>query len=98
MQRETRYVVFKTSDLDKLNPTGKRAMLDLIEAVEQIRSDMGKQPLRCVVVESDWPEYEKVWKMLAMRVDLTAFVNDPTTPPQLALKIQEFIKEHCGKC
>lgn len=97
MQREIRYIVFKTSDFDKLNPTGKRAMLDLIEAVEQIRSDRGKRPLQCVVVESDWPEYEKVWKMLAMRVDLTAFVNDPTTPPQLALKIQEFIQEHAGK-
>ena len=33
------------------------------------RHRRGKADLKTVVVESDWPEYELVWKMIASRVD-----------------------------
>ncbi len=33
----------------------------LLEKVEAYREDCGKQPLDCVVVESDWPMYESTW-------------------------------------
>lgn len=97
MQRERRYIVFKTSDAVYLTAEGKQAVADLIEAMTKIREDQGKPQLNCVVIEEDWPEYEKVWKMLEARVNLTAFANDPAMPQDLSIKIQEFIKEHCGK-
>ena len=97
MQRERRYIIFKTTDAVYLSAEGKKAVADLIEAMTQIREDHGKPPLNCVVIEEDWPEYEKVWKMLEARVNLTAFANDPAMPQDLSIKIQEFIKEHAGK-
>ncbi|WYX90421.1 hypothetical protein PTQ24_000146 [Salmonella phage KKP_3822] len=33
------------------------------------RAQRGKEDLKTVVVEHDWPEYEEVWKMLENRVD-----------------------------
>lgn len=97
MQRERRYIVFKLTDAVYLTAAGKQAMADLVDAMEQIRTDNGKKPLNCVVIEEDWPEYEKAWDMLKYRVNLTAIANDPAMPVDLALKIQEFIKEHAEK-
>ena len=98
MQRERRYIIFKTSDTVYLAAGGKKAVVDLIKAMAQILEDHGKPPLNCVVVEEDWPEYEKVWQMFEARVNLTAIANDQEMPQDLSIKIQEFIKEHCGKC
>ncbi|URC22311.1 hypothetical protein CHUUTOTORO_02260 [Serratia phage vB_SmaM-ChuuTotoro] len=35
--------------------------------VTEHRLENGKTPLEAVVVESDWPEYDKVWKMIEER-------------------------------
>lgn len=71
MEREfDRYVVIKNSH-------AKHALTE-DEIKELYRLGMkcaawlkqnGKIPFKCVVVEHDWPEYERVWKMIEDRVD-----------------------------
>lgn len=67
-KRERRYIVIKISDL--VDATGL-PMQPSIEAymrmTDDIRKSAGKPPLECVVVESDWPEYEHVWAMIEAR-------------------------------
>jgi hypothetical protein len=65
-QREERYIVFKKSHLsgEQLRQLefmtnegrGRASSHDLFPTVE------------CVVIESDWPEYDPVWAMLEQRV------------------------------
>ena len=63
-----RYIVLKRSDIDNVfSLEDKQTLMNLCEILEDYRKDEGKQPLRCVVVEDDWPEYETVWKMLEDR-------------------------------
>lgn len=75
MKRENRYVVLKRSDLEivekagLLRPSEIDNLKSLLETVTSIRLREGKSPLQCAVVESDWPEYETVWAMIAARVD-----------------------------
>lgn len=40
---------------------------NICEAVNSHRSSRGKQVLECVVVESDWPEYEPTWLAVEKR-------------------------------
>lgn len=63
--REDRYFVFKRSDV----PASAIPTLEsLRDSADVLRSLKGKLPLVCVVVESDWPEYEKTWQMIEDRV------------------------------
>jgi hypothetical protein len=64
--RENRYFVFKRSDH---TPEAIATLEYLAKTRDHIREMMGKQPLECVVVESDWPEYETVWDMIQGRVE-----------------------------
>lgn len=59
-EREERYAVFKFSDMD--------------EAQMRILQDtICRLPRReCVVVESDWPEYEPTWKAIEKRASCVA--------------------------
>ena len=56
----TRYLI--GADIDSL----KR----IFESVNLERHRRGKSDLTAVVVESDWPEYEPVWKMIESRVNM----------------------------
>jgi hypothetical protein len=61
--REDRYILIKRSDLEKV-PVDYRSAL-----VEPMFSLLSHLPRReCLVVESDWPEYEPVWKMIEQRM------------------------------
>ena len=70
-QREDRYIVVKRTDLIAANLSyAGKAMLDLVLLkVFRARLVSGKAPLECVVVESDWPEYEPTWKAIEERVE-----------------------------
>jgi len=71
MKRENRYVVVKRKDiLAHLTKTEEHELGLLIEKVDAGRKKQGKEEINCVVVESDWPEYEKVWGMLERREDM----------------------------
>lgn len=55
--REERYIVVKRKGLDRRDE-------------EIIRGTLGQLSvpiIECVVVESDWPEYESVWSMIEAR-------------------------------
>ena len=65
-QREERYVVFKVSDLG--NSLKGDEIRRLAREYAEQRRLKGKEPLECVVVEKDWPEYEPTWKAIEARV------------------------------
>ena len=83
-ERETRYIVFKVSDLrdhaeiEKQRGAGFSGALPghskpaiqrmLEELATRIRNELGKSDLKCVVIESDWPEYETTWSSISARV------------------------------
>jgi hypothetical protein len=55
--REDRYIVIKRKQLQ-----GQQEW-DIRDAL----AGMGIEPVECVVVEADWPEYEQVWQMIEAR-------------------------------
>lgn len=66
--RENRYTTIKNSDLMCLTLLEFQVLDTILNKISQHRVDSGKKPLSCVVVESDWPEYEEVWEMIEERV------------------------------
>ena len=64
--REDRYIVFKISDLG--NSLKGDEIRRLAREYAEQRRLKGKEPLECVVVEKDWPEYEPTWKAIEARV------------------------------
>lgn len=62
-ERENRYIVIKRSDLEKV-PVSYRSSL-----VDPMLSLLSHLPRReCLVIESDWPEYESYWQMIERRM------------------------------
>ena len=63
-----RYLVFKMKDVDTVLSEDEIAMLaGIATKLHRYRLQKYKKSLECVVVESDWPEYEKVWDMIEER-------------------------------
>lgn len=70
MEREDRYIVLKRRDIESaLSSKEKEYLDDICLQVDQCREHCGKEKLKCVVVESDWPEYEPTWQSIAKRID-----------------------------
>jgi hypothetical protein len=60
--REMRYLVAKVRDVDSaLTDAEKIQLKTLLQKVDVHRVNSGKAPLECVVVESDWPNYQSTW-------------------------------------
>ena len=77
--REDRYIVFKLSDVEEHFTPGEKQQLARLAEVQQVgRSEAGKPPLECVVVEADWPEYEPTWKAIEAR--MTGAQPAPSVP------------------
>lgn len=75
---EARYVVLKNADIMQCLTINELIELRRIQAkVEEHRAEIGKPPLDCVVVESDWPEYEPTWRAIEARVTGTALAERP---------------------
>jgi hypothetical protein len=67
--REVRYEVIKLSDAKAyLSKAETRALASIGAKVSAGRARDKKTPLKCVVVESDWPEYEPTWKAIEERM------------------------------
>lgn len=81
--RENRYLVLKHKDIEQyLTPLGRSELYSLADDVGVSRIMEGKPELKCVVIESDWPEYEEVWGMIQRRVQ--GVVSKPAADePQL---------------
>lgn len=70
MEREHRYIVLKSKDIQNALTKAERTLLEEFCAkARDYRERIGKQPLECVVVESDWPEYGPTWAAIEARVD-----------------------------
>lgn len=79
-ERENRYIVLKRSDIEAIEkdqPDEQRekvqnavqlSLNNVCDWVNSSRSANGKAPLECLVIESDWPEYEHVWRMIEDRM------------------------------
>jgi hypothetical protein len=70
-KKEQRYVVVKVSDIDAAGCTQaeRDGFSVLCDKVGMYRISAGKGPLECVVVESDWPEYEPTWAAIQRRAE-----------------------------
>lgn len=61
-KREMRYFVAKIRDVEAaLTDAEKVQLQNLMQKVDVHRVNSGKEPLECVVVESDWPNYQSTW-------------------------------------
>lgn len=70
MKREIRYMVLKLKDAVAALTYDECKALDAMHAkIEAHRKARGAKMLKCVVVESDWPEYEPTWAAIAARMD-----------------------------
>ena len=84
-KREERYIVFKISDIRAALSTSEFDDLRYMHrVVNACRERNGKDPLTCVVVEKDWPEYEPTWKAIEARVTGTQV---PKVPKEAIAKI-----------
>lgn len=71
--REQRYFVIKLTDLKGVDVAKAEILFQILDEIEASREADGKRPLQAVVVEDDWPEYEKVWKMIEDRYNAKKF-------------------------
>lgn len=71
MIRENRYAIIKWKDAECLTFAEIDDLKHILWKITDYRErrGKGKAPFQCVVVESDWPEYEVVWNMIEKRVD-----------------------------
>lgn len=71
-ERQERYYVIKLTDAEAALPDDEhRKLTHIMNTVSNHReSVVGKEPLVCAVIESDWPEYEKVWEMIEKRMSI----------------------------
>ena len=69
-ERENRYIVLKITDLISAGLTDDedQALASILDKINLVREGRGRGTLVCVVVESDWPEYEPTWKAIEDRV------------------------------
>lgn len=69
-KREERYIVIKLTDLKDapLSNMERNVLDDVCRHVNEYRQEAGKAPFECVVVESDWPEYEPTWAAIEARM------------------------------
>lgn len=72
MQKEERYTVIKISDMVKyLNGEDMgdiSALHRVLTKINRGRLNDGRGVLKAVVVESDWPMYDSVWKQIEQAV------------------------------
>lgn len=75
MKREDRYLVLKRSNIEAaekegyISPAERGLLYHIAGKVAFSRYGESKPELKCVVVESDWPEYEHVWELIRLRVE-----------------------------
>lgn len=86
-EREFRYYVFKAKDVEKhLNSYSTACLKEIGAVIEHGRKTEGKSPLRCVVVEEDWPMYESTWKAIEDYHDTKVFEDELRTLSSEQLK------------
>lgn len=92
MEREHRYWVAKVKDVEKYLSEEQQLSLDRhLTKIRIGRLNDGKADVKTVCVDSDWPEYETVWKMIEARVDGRAsHASVPVTAPDCRIADRGF--------
>ena len=68
-KREQRYFVVKVKDAKEyLDAHQLEKLAEIADTISEGRAKNGIPAVECVVVESDWPEYEPIWKAIEARV------------------------------
>lgn len=80
-EREDRYIAIKRNHLSAMQETSLRAHM----------AQLGIAPVHSVVVESDWPEYDAVWKMIEDRVTETPAQAEAQLLADIAAMMGEFV-------
>lgn len=60
--RQDRYEVIKYADIAKLPQAQQNIVWNLLGSVATLLQEAGMKHRECVVVESDWPIYERTWR------------------------------------
>lgn len=69
IERESRYVVLKLKDVSNcFSSTEWEILRALCEKVDYYRDCVDKPKLECLVIESDWPEYNTAWNSIVERM------------------------------
>ncbi len=67
-ERENRYLVLKNKDIERyLTEEQHDALQRMRLQIEAGRIEDHREIRDFVVIESDWPEYERVWQMIEHR-------------------------------
>ena len=91
MEREHRYYVAKIKDVEKYLSDEHQLQFDrLLTKIRIGRLNDGKADVQTVCVDSDWPEYETVWRMIEARVDGKA---SPASAPECVTFIPDRIRK-----
>jgi hypothetical protein len=80
-KRENRYIVLKRKDLEKVPAIYRNA---LIEPLSWLRTHLPHR--ECLVIESDWPEYEPTWAAIERRMTGTALA-EPVPPAGVEVEV-----------
>lgn len=83
-KREIRYQVYKRKDIDKMPYKPRKAARALLAELDALLTAFDVPCRKCVVVEEDWPEYEKVWQMIEERVTKHTHEIKLSLPPRLS--------------
>lgn len=101
-QREDRYIVIKRSDMEKLPIHLRRNFAGRCRALHEQMFIAGAPARMFLVIESDWPEYEPVWKMIEARMTGTkAPLQADAQPEHYKPTVPKFkfdtLVEHCKR-
>lgn len=83
-KREIRYQVYKRKDIDKMPDKPRKAARALLAELDALLAAFDVPYRKCVVVEEDWPEYEKVWQMIEERVTKHTHEIKLSLPPRVS--------------
>lgn len=81
IKREDRYLVAKR----------KHLTLEQTERLEALLAEFDLPPIECVVVESDWPNYEDTWTAIEQ------IVNGEYKSPAELIQINRELEHYCNK-
>jgi len=74
-ERETRYAVFKNTDLKYLSDDELMFLNIIANHIHDGRLEDKKEPLQCAVIESDWSVHDEAWALIEKE-----FNNDKKPP------------------
>ena len=94
-KREQRYYVFKVSDMERYWPHADTIKIaSLSAALDLDRINSGKPPLKCLVIESDWSEYDPGWMAIEARVTGKPVEDEAAKLRALLAECLPVVREH----